>query len=120
MIVPVTLERIGSGARGDRWRVIHDGIVLVESSRDPEHDAARALTALGLTGTIETRHPRSAIVSMRLDISKAATSTVIENKRSGPRLGRWQPFDRTPRHRIAIADSASGQGLELESLVPHT
>ncbi len=109
MIFPVTLERVGTNARGDLWRVTHDGIVIVESSRVPEYDAARALAALGLAGTIETRHAGSAIVSMRLDISKAATLTVIENDRSGPRLGLWQPFDRTQRHRIAIPETASGQ-----------
>ena len=116
MIVRITLERLGSGARGDRWRVLHDGIVIVESSRDPEHDAARALAALGLTGTIETRHAGSAIVAMRFDIAKAAGRTVIEGERTGPKFGRWQQFDRTQRIRMPIADSASGQGQDFGSV----
>lgn len=116
MIVPVTLERTGSTARGDRWRVLHDGIVIVESSRDPEHDAARALKALVLTGIIETRHAGSATVAMRLDIEKAAGRTVIEGERTGPKFGRWQPFDRTQRIGMPIAVSASAQGLEFESV----
>ncbi len=114
MIVPITLQRISTGVRGDRWRVAHDGIVIVKSSREPEHDAARALSALGLTGTIETRHIGSTVVSMRLDILKAASRTVIENERTGPTFGRWQPFNRPQRYERAIADSASGQGLEFE------
>jgi hypothetical protein len=120
LIVPVSLEKIGTGARGDRWRVLHDGIVIIESSRDPEHDAARALEALGLTGTIETRHVGSTVVSMRLDIVTAVRRTVIEGDRSGPRFGPWRPFDLTQRPGSAIADSASGQGLEFEDVPPRT
>ncbi len=114
MIVPVTLQRIKTGARGDRWRVSLDGLVIVESSRDPEHDAARVLQGLGQSGTLETRHAGSPTISMRLDIVKAASRTVIENERTGPTFGRWQPFNRPHRFGRAITDSASGQGLEFE------
>ena len=114
MIVPVTLQRIRTGACGDRWRVSHNSIVIVENSRDPEHDAARALGALGLTGTLETRHAGSETISLRLNIVNAASRTVIENERTGPTCGRWQPFNRPQCFGRAIADSASGQGLESE------
>ena len=114
MIVRVTLERIGSGARGDRYRVTHAGLVLVESSRDPAHDACRALLALGLTGTLETRHASSPIVSIRMDIERGARRTVIETERCGPRFRRWRPFsERTQRIGMPIAESASRQGREF-------
>lgn len=118
MIVPVTIERIGTSPRGDRWRVLHDGIVIVENSRDPEHDAARALAALGLRGTIETRHAGSDIVSMRLDIAKAAGRTVIENENTGPRFGRWRAFDLTQRTRgpVAVFASERAQAFEVAPL----
>ena len=53
-MVNVTLERISTGGRRDRHRVLRDGHVLVESSRDPEHDTCRTLVALGVTGTLQT------------------------------------------------------------------
>ena len=86
---------------------------FIESSRDPEHDACRALLALGITGTLETRHAGSAIVSMRKDIERSAGRTVIENERTGPKHARFQPFDRQ-LNRMPIAESASGQGLRFE------
>ena len=51
-MIKVFIELIGYGARGNRYRVLHDGIVIVEHTRDPEHDAARALLALGITGAM--------------------------------------------------------------------
>ena len=106
-VYQVVLERIGTGVRGDRWRVTYAGIVIVESSKVPEFDAARYFTALGLTGILETRHAGSAIVSMRLDIETAARLTVIENEKIGPKLGRWRPFDLTQRLGTPIAESTS-------------
>lgn len=114
MSTRVTIERIGSGTRGDRYRVLHDGLVIVASSRDPEHDTCRALLEMGITGKLETWHAGAAYPSMRLDIERGAGRTVIENERSGPRLGRWRPFDPTQRLGKAIADSTSVQGREFE------
>ena len=110
MIVPVTLERIGTGARGDRWRVTHAGLVIIESSRDPEHDACRALLEMGVTGKLETWHAGAAFPSMRLDIERGARRTDIENRRCGPKLGRWQLYDRAPHLGPAVAQSALAQG----------
>jgi hypothetical protein len=60
------------GRDGYRYSVIFDGKLLVERSRDPECDAARALLAKGITGTLtmldgKTGRPRTII-----DIEKAA------------------------------------------------
>ena len=88
MIVNVTLERIGTGGRGDRYRVIRDGLVIVESSRDPEHDTCRTLVALGVTGTLQTWRIGCPYPCVRLDIEKGAGHCVVENGRSGPSFRR--------------------------------
>ena len=54
-----------------RYSVLFDGNLLVEGSRDPECDAARALLAQGITGKLtlcdgKTGRPRTIIVSRRL------------------------------------------------------
>lgn len=102
-ITRVTLERIGSGARGDRWRVTHaGGVVLVDSSRDPEHYACRALLALGVTGTVETWHAGAKHAAMRIDIEHGAGRSVSESQ-TGLRNRRWVPFEHAERNLMPIA-----------------
>ena len=53
MDLKARLHPIWVGGRdGYRYSVIYDGKLLVSRSRDPEFDAARALVAKGLTGTL--------------------------------------------------------------------
>src|SRR5262245_812515 len=78
-----------------RYSVILDGKLLVQGSRDPECDAARALLATGLTGKLtmldgETGVPRSII-----NIEKAAKLTVKEG-RHGPYFAKLTAPDRAP------------------------
>ncbi len=47
---------ISLGERGQRYCAIHDGVTLIESSRNAEFDAARALLAKGITGPLEVWH----------------------------------------------------------------
>ena len=66
------------GRDGYRYSVLFDGKLLVDRSRDPECDAARALVAKGITGKLtmldgKTGRPRTII-----DIEKAARLTVEE------------------------------------------
>jgi len=93
-MIKVFIERIGHGTRGNRYRVWHDGVVLVEHTRDPEHDAARALLALGITGAMETWHRGAPHPSMRGDIASSARLSVSETEKFGPRLVAWRPFER--------------------------
>ena len=118
MIVQVTFIRIGTGARGDRYRVMHNGLVIVESSRDPEHDACRVLVALGVTGILETRHSGSSIVSIRKDIERGAMRAVIENKHEGPRIGRFKPFEAARRLRPSVARGSAIHGENYEGVAP--
>jgi hypothetical protein len=76
---------------GYRYSVIYDGKLLVERSRNPECDAARALLAQGITGKLtilngKTGRPRSVI-----DIEKAATLRVTEESRDGLRFRNVNP-----------------------------
>ena len=66
------------GEVGYVYSVIYDGKLLVERSRDPECDAARALVAHGITGKLtmcdgKTGKPRTII-----DIERAAKLTAEE------------------------------------------
>lgn len=92
----IELERMGCTARGDRWRVWFKGAVLIPSARDPEHEAARALQALGCTGMVEVWHARAVHPASRLDIERCATRTVAETARHGPQSRTWRPYPRTP------------------------
>jgi hypothetical protein len=63
---------------GYRYSVVFDGDLLVERSRDPECDAARALMAKGITGKLtlldgKTGKPRTVV-----DIERAAHLCVKE------------------------------------------
>ncbi len=75
-------------ARG-RYRASVGNYVLVNSSREPEFDAARRLVALGVKGNAETWRPGATAPAMRFDIELAAGVTVEESERRGPRFRRW-------------------------------
>ena len=91
----VEIERTGTGQRGDRYRVTHNGAVIVESSTVPEFDVCRALQAMGHTGTLATFSPGYPRPRMRLDIAAGAKLTVSETSKIGPRFTAWRPFDRS-------------------------
>ena len=72
---------------GYRYAVLFSGRLIVENSRDPEHDAARALVAMGVTGKLtlcdgKSGHPRTIIP----DIEQAAGFSMSEESRDGFRL----------------------------------
>jgi hypothetical protein len=69
------------------------GTIIVEASRSPVSDAARALHALGHgdDSVVMARHHGSNVVSMR-DPLWAWRSLAVREDRNGPRLVRWEPF----------------------------
>jgi hypothetical protein len=74
---------------GYRYSVIYRGKLLIERSRDPECDAARALLTKGYTGKLilldgKTGKPRTII-----DIEKAARLRTEEGPR-GPRFVKYR------------------------------
>ena len=62
-----------AGGRGGYvYSVIHDGKLLVERSRDPECDAARALLAKGITGKLVMCDGKTGVPRTIINIEKAA------------------------------------------------
>lgn len=76
---------------GGRYRVYHDGEVLLKSCRDPLHDAARALVDKGVTGRLQMKHVGSPMIEMEGLIAVLATLTVVEGQSTSARLGKWAP-----------------------------
>jgi hypothetical protein len=74
------------------YSVLFDGKLLVEGSRDPECDAARALLALGYTGTLHMLDGKTGIPRTIIDIERAAKVTTKE--------GRHGPYFAKLKHQI--------------------
>jgi hypothetical protein len=75
--------------------VVLDGKLLVERSRDPECDAARALLALGHTGKLTLCDGKTGIPRTIIDIERAARLSVKRRDRSALRLTRAVQIERT-------------------------
>jgi len=88
----IEIEACGLGHRGQLYRVHYAGAVLVESSRNPEFDGARALADKRITGRVEVWRRGCTSPAMRLDIEKAARLTVEEGDVEGLRFVRWRPL----------------------------
>ena len=79
------LHPIWVSESGYRYSVLFRGKLLVERSRDPECDAARALLAMGFTGKITLLDGATGRPRIIVDIQKAAQLTTEEGPR-GPRF----------------------------------
>jgi hypothetical protein len=89
-LTDVLLRPLACGRRGQKYAVLWHGELIVSASLDPEHDAARALLARGITGTMRTVDKAGA-VRVLLDVQKAAKLTVREDD-AGLRIVKWRPF----------------------------
>ena len=87
----IEIERTHYRSTGARYRVTYLGETLVESARDPEFEACRALLAKGVTGTMVTYSHGSSVPRLRVDIEKGAKLATIDNANDGPRFGRYRP-----------------------------
>ena len=93
------------GRNGYIYSVVYNGQLLVEHSRDPECDAARALLARGIMGRLvmcdgKTGKPRTII-----DIEMAAKLRTVETG-NAPRF-RNETYAESPQ--TAETDEAEGQ-----------
>ena len=77
------------GRSGYNYSVIYDGKLLVDRSRDPECDAARALIAKGITGTLTLLDGKTGIPRTVIDIEKAAKLRTVEESVRGLRFKRF-------------------------------
>jgi hypothetical protein len=89
-VVVITPTNVGN--RGQYYRVTYLGRLLVESTRNPEFDACRALFAQGITGKLAVWRRGAAVPCMTLDIERGAGLTTCETDKDGLRLVRWRPF----------------------------
>ena len=71
-----------------RYSVILDGKLLVERSRDPEYDAARALVARGFTGTLTLLDGKTGKPRTIIDTEEAARLRCREG-RSAPYFAKY-------------------------------
>jgi hypothetical protein len=84
------------GQAGYLDSVIFDGKLLVERSRDPEHDAARALLAKGISGKLTMLDGKRGIPRTIIDIEEAAKLSVAEESRHGLRKRNVNPDSASP------------------------
>ena len=96
-LFPVWTPQLGGAGMpySDKYNVVFGGEIIVERSRDPETDLARALQARGYTGTVTlfdgaTGNPRTLI-----DIEKAAKVRTVETG-THPRFRRIETCAESP------------------------
>jgi len=98
----VRLHPIWIGGRtGYAYSVICRGELIVDRSRDPECDAARALLARGYTGTVTMLDGKTGTPRSIINIEKAARYRVSEENRDGLTLRRVDPADSSYSHEVA-------------------
>jgi hypothetical protein len=74
---------------GYRYSVVSRGKLLVQRSRDPECDAARALLAKGITGKLTLLDGKSGKPRSIIEIERAARLSTEEGPR-GPRFVKYR------------------------------
>ena len=80
------------GRTGYVYSVIYEGQLLVERSRDPECDAARALVPKGITGELTLLDGKSGRPRTIINIEKAAKLRTAEPNRGVVHFQKWAPF----------------------------
>ena len=88
-LIKARLHPIWVSEVGYRYSVIYDGQLLVERSRDPECDAARALLVRGITGQLTLLDGKTGKPRIIINIEKAARLRVEEGP-NGPRFVKWR------------------------------
>src|SRR5690348_6183574 len=76
------------GRDGYRYSVICRGELIVDRSRDPESDAARALKAMGHTGELTRLDGKTGVPRTIINIEKAAR-LAVEETGGAPRLRKY-------------------------------
>src|SRR5262249_45938591 len=90
--IRIIIEPTALGDRGQRYRVTYAGETLIESTRNPEYDACRALLAKGVTGRLEVWRVGTTFPASSIDIERGARWTILETERESPRIVRWRSF----------------------------
>jgi hypothetical protein len=77
------------GRDGYRYSVICRGELIVDRSRDPECDSARALLAMGYTGKLTILDGKTGVPRTIINIDKAA-KLAVEETAGAPRLRKYR------------------------------
>lgn len=88
----ILIEPTRLGARGQLYRAIWLGAIIVEESRQPVFAACRVLHRMGMNGTLAVYRAGRAEPDMQLNIGRGAWLRVRENDEEGRRsieLERW-------------------------------
>jgi hypothetical protein len=93
---------------GYRYEVLLNGDVIVCGSRDPEHDAARALRARRLRGRFRAVDFRTGTPRMILDIDKAARLRTVERGDTGLIVVPHRPMSEDVRAVLGAHTSPQG------------
>jgi hypothetical protein len=80
------------GRAGYLYSVIFEGNLIVDRSRDPECDAARALVAMGRTGKLTLLDGKTGLPRTIINIEKVAKLRTAEPNRGVVHLQKWAPF----------------------------
>ena len=104
------------GRAGYLYSVIHDGKLLVERSRDPEFDAARALVAKGVTGKLTMLDGKTGVPRTIIDIEGAAKLRVVEESVNGLRFRKVTPAgeDYSPETAISGGNGTGQRGGSIK------
>jgi hypothetical protein len=94
---------------GYRYDVILAGEVIISRSRDPEHDAARALQARGLRGSFRTIDFVTGRPRMIHDIEKAAKVSVIDRSDGGLVVVPYRPMSGEDKTRVRLHRTDRGR-----------
>lgn len=85
---------LSPGRRPGRYDVRLDGDLIVEGSRDPEHDAARELVRRGVTGVMATRWAGSPHLATRpRPIKAVAGRAAVERVSRGLQIEPYRVAD---------------------------
>ena len=79
------------GRTGYYYSVLYDGKLLVERSRDPETDAARALLAKGITGKLTLCDGKTGAPRTVINIERAAKLATKEGPLRFEKIGASLP-----------------------------
>jgi hypothetical protein len=101
---------------GYRYDVLLDGEIIVRQSRDPEHDAARALAAKGFRGRFRTIDFATGQPRMQLDIERAARLRTVERAQGGICVARYQPMSDEQKESFRLHTSSQGGVFDLGTL----
>jgi len=110
----VEIEPTKLGKRGQRYRVTYLGKVLIESTRNPDFDACRALLARGITGKLLVRRAAASSHHLAIDIERGARLTVHETDTVGPRLARWKRRPEGDAQTAAVSCAVSSRTADRE------